>query len=163
MFELLQQLGFSSRWRDWIAMLLRSSSSAFLLNGDPGIPLIHRRGLRQGDSLSPLLFILAIDILHRLITKAADDGILAPLPGRELKLRTSMYADDVVIFANPVRKSLTNCFRSSPALGKSQACTSTSASAPSHPFAVITLTFRKFCMRLADRLLPSQYATWDYQ
>uniref|UniRef100_A0A453KWU0 Reverse transcriptase domain-containing protein n=1 Tax=Aegilops tauschii subsp. strangulata TaxID=200361 RepID=A0A453KWU0_AEGTS len=63
--------------------------------------LIHRRGLRQGDPLSPLLFILAIDVLHRLITKAAEDGILAPLLGRELKLRTSMYPDDVVIYTNP--------------------------------------------------------------
>lgn len=92
-------------------MLLRSSSSAFLLNGDPGIPLIHRRGLRQGDPLSPLLFILAIDILHRLIAKAADEGILAPLPGRELKLRTSLYADDAVIFANPVREELDKLFQ----------------------------------------------------
>lgn len=53
--------------------------------------------------MSPLLFILVIDVLHRLIAKAAELNILAPLPGRELKLRISLYADDVIIFANPIK------------------------------------------------------------
>lgn len=47
LLELMQNLGFSSRWRDWISLLLVStSSSSFLLNGDPGKKLQHRRGLR---------------------------------------------------------------------------------------------------------------------
>lgn len=98
-FELLREMGFSARWWDWIAMILASQSSSFLLNGTPGAAINHRRGLRQGD-VSPLLFILAIDPLHHLITKVAD-GILAPLPGREIKLLVSLYADDAVIFSNP--------------------------------------------------------------
>uniref|UniRef100_A0A453T1C7 Reverse transcriptase domain-containing protein n=1 Tax=Aegilops tauschii subsp. strangulata TaxID=200361 RepID=A0A453T1C7_AEGTS len=36
LLELLQELGFSARWRDWIAWLLASSRSEFLLNGVPG-------------------------------------------------------------------------------------------------------------------------------
>lgn len=59
-----------------------------------------------GRPTTPLPFILAIDMLHRLIAKAADNGILAPLPGRELKLRVSLYADDAVIFANPDREEV---------------------------------------------------------
>lgn len=62
--------------------------------------------MRQGDPLSPLLFILAIDPLHRLISKAAMDGIIAPLPGRDIKLRVSLYADDAVIFANPNKEEI---------------------------------------------------------
>lgn len=34
--ELLQRLGFSARWRDWIALLLSTASSSCLLNGSPG-------------------------------------------------------------------------------------------------------------------------------
>lgn len=87
-------------------MLLKTASSSVLLNGSPGPSFWHRRGLRQGDPLSPLLFILAIDPLHRLLAKATKLGTLAPLPSRGTSMRISLYADDVVIFANPVREEV---------------------------------------------------------
>lgn len=104
--ELMQKLGFSSRWRDWVAQMLSTASSSVLLNGDPGDQIWHHRGLRQGDSLSPLLFILAIDPLHRLLAAASEHGILAPLPGHGTSMRVSLYANDVVIFANPSRQEV---------------------------------------------------------
>ena len=101
LLELMQKLGFPPRWRDWIALILSLASSSVLLNGDPGDRFWHMQGLRQGDPLSPLLFIIAIDPLHHLLAAASDLGVLAPLPGRGQSLRVSLYADDVVIFANP--------------------------------------------------------------
>uniref|UniRef100_A0A452YYW2 Reverse transcriptase domain-containing protein n=1 Tax=Aegilops tauschii subsp. strangulata TaxID=200361 RepID=A0A452YYW2_AEGTS len=65
--ELLQRMNFLARWRDWVALLLSSASSTCTLNGDPGPAILHQRGLRQGGPLSPTLFILAIDTLHRLL------------------------------------------------------------------------------------------------
>jgi hypothetical protein len=41
-----------------------------LLNGEPGKRIFHCRGVRQEDPLSPMLFLLAIEPLHRLFKKA---------------------------------------------------------------------------------------------
>ena len=67
---------------------------------------MHRRELRQGDPLSPLLFILAIDPLHRILERATAMGLLSPLPVREASLRVSLYADDAIIFVNPERRDM---------------------------------------------------------
>jgi len=99
--EVLRKLGFGSRWRDLLCGLLSSSSSQVLLNGIPGDFIQHRRGLRQGDPLSPMLFILVMDVLNWLVTRAAEAGLLKPLSRRPIQHRISLYADDVALFIQP--------------------------------------------------------------
>ena len=103
---MLQQRSFPSRWRNWLALFFSTSSSSVLLNGIPGPTFLHQRGLRQGDPLSPYLFILAIDTLQNLFQLATEDGSLSTLRGRHAKLRLSLYADDAVVFINPVKEEL---------------------------------------------------------
>ena len=104
--EMLQQRDFPSRWRNWLALFFSTSSSSVLLNGITGPTFLHQRGLRQGDPLSPYLFILAIDTLQKLFQLATEDGPLSTLRGRHAKLRLSLYADDAVVFINPVKEEL---------------------------------------------------------
>lgn len=92
--EIMEHHGFSARWRDWITLLLRTSHSTVLLNGTAGERIQHARGLRQGDPLSPYLFILAIDALQKVLDLATQEGILSPLRGRFAKIQLSLYADD---------------------------------------------------------------------
>ncbi len=106
LLALLQRKGFPTRWIDWLGALLSSSTSQVLLNGSPGQRIKHGRGLRQGDPLSPLLFILAIDPLQRILSKATELGAISKLRGRTTRLQISMYADDAVIFINPTRNDV---------------------------------------------------------
>jgi len=76
LLEVLRKLGFGSRWRDLVCALLTSSSTQVLLNGTPGDFIQHKRGLRQGDPLSPMLFILVMDVLNWLVTRASEAGLL---------------------------------------------------------------------------------------
>jgi hypothetical protein len=80
--DLLQRLGFPPRFWNWLVAILRSASSRVLLNGVPCSPLAHGQGLRQGDPLSPLLFVLAIGPLQAILTKATENGNLHRLRGR---------------------------------------------------------------------------------
>lgn len=101
LLENLRHLGFGQIWRDIISGLLYTSTTQVLMNGVPGDLISHRRGLRQGDPLSPMMFILVMDVLGHMFSKAADEGLLLPLSRRAFKHRVSMYADDVVLFLRP--------------------------------------------------------------
>jgi len=101
LLEVLNQLGFGQIWCDIISGLLGTSSTQVLLNGSPGEKIYHQRGLRQGDPLSPMLFILVMDVLCHIINKDAEQNMLQPLARRALRHRISLYADDVVLFLRP--------------------------------------------------------------
>jgi len=63
-FQVMQHLGFGEKWLHWINSIFSSGTSAVLLNSVLGKTCHCRRGVRQGDPLSPLLFVLAADLLN---------------------------------------------------------------------------------------------------
>jgi len=102
----MQQMGFGPRWRAWVTTLLATASSSVLLNGVRGKWFRHKTGLRQGDPLSPMLFILAMEPLQLMLKKAIDEGLLTPICNRHAKLRISLFADDAAIFVNPTTEEV---------------------------------------------------------
>lgn len=80
---------------------LSSSSCRVLLNGETYNPIRHRLGLRsQGDPLSPLLFILAMEPLPRLFELANEVGALSPIFDSRVSLRVSLFTDNAMLFLN---------------------------------------------------------------
>ncbi|WVZ50728.1 hypothetical protein U9M48_001955 [Paspalum notatum var. saurae] len=107
LLEVLLQLGFGRRWCNLLCLLLSTSSTKVLVNGEPGEQLINRWGLRQGDPLSPMLFILVMEVLNALVVKATQKNLLQPLAVSQAKHQISLYADDVIMFLRPNRVDLT--------------------------------------------------------
>lgn len=128
---MLQQLGFPSRWLSWIRSILSSGSPAVLLNGVPRKFFKCKCGVRQGDPLSPLLFVLAAELLQVLVNKAASMNLLkAPIPHEVDEFPIKQCVDNTLLLlqadANQLffLKALLHSFETSSGLkvnyGKSQ-------------------------------------------
>lgn len=94
---ILEAKNFPAKWRSWIQHIFDTSQTAVLLNGCPGKWIKCKKGLRQGDPLSPYLFILMADVLQQMLTGAMANGVFehpiiasAPCP-------VLQYADDTLI------------------------------------------------------------------
>lgn len=74
--DIMKHKGLGNRWLKWMSLIFDSGTSTILLNGVPGKVFHCRRGVRQGDPLSPLLFVLGVDLLQSILNKAKYIGLL---------------------------------------------------------------------------------------
>lgn len=94
LINILEVRGFSQRWCTWIKRLLQSSLSAVVLNGIPGKWITCKKGLRQGDLISPCLFLIVADVLPALVKR--DGGVRHPIAS-DFPCPILQYADDTLI------------------------------------------------------------------
>jgi hypothetical protein len=71
---MLERLGFANKWIQWMMLCVSSVTYSVLVNHDKVGPIFPGKGLRQGDPLSPYLFILVTEGLSTLIKKSAAQG-----------------------------------------------------------------------------------------
>ena len=68
------EMGFCQKWIKWMMLCVTTVSYEVCLNGSSIGPIFPRRGLRQGDPLSPYLFLLCVEGLSNSLDRAAADG-----------------------------------------------------------------------------------------
>ena len=90
----IKKMNFGDSFIKWVCMFHHGSTSKITLNGHYSIPFPLERGCRQGDPISPYLFIICSEILALAIKNDQNlEGI--KLIKKEHKL--SQYADDTTV------------------------------------------------------------------
>ncbi|KAL0407592.1 UNVERIFIED_CONTAM: putative mitochondrial protein [Sesamum latifolium] len=107
LYRMVSQIGFPAQWIAKVRMLTENCWFNILINGEGAGFFKSTRGLRQGDPLSPTLFVLAAECLSRGL-----DNLFAQHPRLHYLTRGSLnvshlaFADDVIIFSKGTRREL---------------------------------------------------------
>uniref|UniRef100_A0A803P7K6 Reverse transcriptase domain-containing protein n=1 Tax=Cannabis sativa TaxID=3483 RepID=A0A803P7K6_CANSA len=104
---ILRAHGFSSEVIKRIMLCVSSTSYAILLNGKPLKRCKPSRGLRQGDPISPFLFLLCHDVLSRLLLRAENRGDIKgiSIARGATPISHLMFVDDTMIFARTSKQA----------------------------------------------------------
>ncbi|KAF7113154.1 hypothetical protein RHSIM_RhsimUnG0155100 [Rhododendron simsii] len=70
--ERLRKLGFGEKWIEWVMLCIKTVNFSVVVNGGRAVDLTPSRRIRQGDLLSPYLFLLVADCLSSMISDAVD-------------------------------------------------------------------------------------------
>ena len=101
---MLEGLGFPEKWRKWILYCISMVKFLVLINGAPYGFLENYRGLRQGDPLSSLLFVV-MEAISKMMDKAVTEGRLSGFSvgtsiGDHLQVSHLLFADDTLVMCD---------------------------------------------------------------
>ena len=108
LFYLLDMMGFGVKWRGWIKACISIVRFSIIVNGSSVGFFGSFRGLRQGDLLSPLPFLLIMEVLSKILKKTKDCGLLCGFhvgPSNSIGVCIShlLFADGTILFCDASR------------------------------------------------------------
>jgi hypothetical protein len=105
---MMKRCGLGERWCSWIAHCIFSTRFSVLVNGTPSSFFSSSRGLRQGDPLSPLLFVIVMEALSKMFVVSIRRGFLSGFSmgsgsNGVVNISHLLFANDTLVFcgANP--------------------------------------------------------------
>jgi len=106
MVKTFEAFGFTQHWINWIVSLVSTTRYSLLINGSPAKTFWLTSGIRQGDPLSPFLFILMMEGLSRSIKSATAIGEITSIkPFKNFPTSThQQFVDDTLLHGIPMVK-----------------------------------------------------------
>ena len=74
LLNLLKRIGFGEKWCRWICTCISTVQFSIFINGAPTDFFGSTRGLRQGDQLAPMLFLVMMEVLSRMLKRVEGAG-----------------------------------------------------------------------------------------
>ncbi|MFS7889004.1 putative RNA-directed DNA polymerase [Helianthus anomalus] len=113
LLSILSQMGFPSMWRTWIKGILESAQASVLVNGSPTFQFNSEKGLRQGDPISPFLFLIVMECLSWMLERAKSIGELKGINFLvdDMDINHLFFADDALIMGEWSRDNLQSTAR----------------------------------------------------
>ncbi|KAA3460445.1 reverse transcriptase [Gossypium australe] len=104
--EVMNKMGFDRRWTELIMRCVTSVSYAVTINRNRGRSFKPSRGLRQGDPLSPFLFLICSEGLSALMRTAKKEGLIrgAKVSRKGPEISHLLFADDCLMFSEATEK-----------------------------------------------------------
>ncbi|KAG7599383.1 Reverse transcriptase domain [Arabidopsis suecica] len=107
LLKTLQALDFPEQYIRWIQTCVTTASFSVQVNGELAGYFNSERGLRQGCSLSPYLFVVCMNVLSSMIDKAARNKSIGYHPKcKQMQLTHLCFADDLMVFVEGNKKSI---------------------------------------------------------
>jgi len=98
--EVMSKMSFSYLWRKWMKECVTMATTTVLVDGSPIEEFPLAPGLRQGDPLSPFLFLLATEGFYVMMESMVTNNIFYGYKvgrGRNLYISHLQFVDDTVI------------------------------------------------------------------
>ncbi|XP_074313687.1 uncharacterized protein LOC141648877 [Silene latifolia] len=96
---MLSGLGIPQQFIDWVLGCIQTPWYSLKINGELSVFFQRKSGIRQGDPLSPYLFVLNMEVLSRYLRTLCDKPLISYHPKcSRLKLNHLIFADDLMIF-----------------------------------------------------------------
>lgn len=108
---MLRRCGFGEKWCKWIQFCISTVSFSVMVNGTPEGYFRSSRGLRQGDPLSPLLFVIVMEAFSRMLEKAVEEGLIRGFTVGHAQISHLLFADDTLILCDANDEQLRNLRR----------------------------------------------------